>query len=204
MANHVNTYITLEQGNEAAEAAFANIFNRVKVVEEANRKPEDRWGYQVNAFELWEDTQKLYDEDKYGELMDEIGSKWCHLEDCDESFLNFCSAWSFPSELFERIGREIEKADPNAILTAYYEDEMPNFIGVAVYAHDEIWDELAIDSDEYAENGLKYWWDEEEEGCEEPDDFEPTYDEGQDIRDKFVSNVVEGIIEYREDNQINT
>ena len=202
MANHVNTYITIEEGNEAAEAALANIFNRIKTVEEAN-KGDQRW-YQVNAFELWEDTQKLYDEEKYGELMDEIGSKWCHVDDCDTDFLNFCSAWSFPEGLVERIAKEVMAADPEAIISAYYDDEMPNFIGIAVYADGECHDIEEIDSDEYSSHGLKFWWDEDEEGCEEPDDFEPTYDEAHNIRDEFVQNCIEAIKEIREEDQINT
>lgn len=182
MANHVISTVEIEQGNEAAHKVLADYCERIDALNKGN----------TNCFELWEDTQALYDASDWSTLMDEIGAKWAHIFDYEETRIQFESAWGYPMGAIQRIVDDIIAADDKAIVSMYYEDEMPNFIGAVVYAKD--YDEaLHIDEEDYHQHGLKFWWDEEEEGREEPEDFEATWDEGWEIREKFVSEDVKWI-----------
>lgn len=188
MANHVTTRIEIAEGNEAAHEAMANINKRHLDIKET-------WEHQVPAFAMWEDTQALYDKEEYSLLIEEIGTKWCYVFDWDdEQSISFESAWGTPSDLLERIAKEITEADPNVILSYTSEDEGPNWVSSGVFADGELYDEEHIDSDEFNDLGIKIWWDEEEEGSEEPDDFEPTWEELYNILDDNITGMIEGVV----------
>jgi hypothetical protein len=187
MANHVTTRIDIAQGNEAAHQAMSNLNKRhLDLVE--------KWEHQVPAFAMWEDTQALYDAENYGELIEEIGTKWCYVFDYDdEQSISFESAWGTPSDLLQRICEEITEADPNVILSYTSEDECPNWVSSGVYSDGELYDEEVIDSDEFNDLGIKLWWDEDAEGAEEPDDFEPTWEELYNLLDDNVTGMIEAV-----------
>ena len=188
MANHVTTRIEIAQGNDAAHEAMTKINERHLGIKET-------WEHQVPAFAMWEDTQALYDAEDYSSLLDEIGTKWCYVFDWDDDqAISFESAWGTPSDLLERIAKEITDADPHAILSYTSEDEGPNWVSSGVFADGELYDEETIDSDEFSDLGIKLWWDEDEEGEEEPDDFEPTWEELYNILDDNVTGMIEGVI----------
>jgi len=191
MANHVITRLWIAEGNESAHQAMASI-------NQTHLDIKEKWDHQVPAFAMWEDTTTLYEEEKWSELMDEIGTKWCYVFDWDEEdSISFESAWGTPSELLQRIAKQINEADPNAILAYISDDEGPNWFSSGVYADGELYDEEVIDSDEYAEHDIKLWWDEDEEGCEEPDDFEPTWDLVSELQDSNVDAMVEAVLWHR-------
>jgi hypothetical protein len=41
--------------------------------------------------------------------------------------------------------------------------------------------------------GIVLWWDEDEEGKEEPDDFEPNWDELYEVMDSNVDAMIEAV-----------
>lgn len=193
MANDVNSHIALHEGNEAAKQWFKGLIERL-------RKSDDYdWHPITNMFDDWQNIDEE-ERDTRGWYIDNIGAKWCYIQDADESYISVTSAWSAPEELFSRIAEELAKHDERAILTVTYEDEMPNFFGVSVYTEGEKWDEEYYDSEYYGSLGLKLWWDEEEEGEEEPDDFEPDYEKVSDIQMNDLDNMVNAIKEYWEEN----
>lgn len=188
MANHVITRIEIAEGNDAAHEAMTNINKRHLDIEKT-------WEHQVPAFAMWEDTQALYDAEEYSLLIEEIGTKWCYVFDYDDDQgISFESAWGTPSDLLERIAKEITEADPNVILSYTSEDEGPNWVSSGVFADGELYDEAIIDSDEFNDLGIKIWWDEEEEGAEEPIDFEPTWEELYNLLDDNVTVMIEGVV----------
>lgn len=187
MANHVITRLYIVEGNEDAHNAMASL-------NQTHLDIKEKWDHQVPAFAMWEDTTTLYEEEKWSELMDEIGTKWCYVFDWDDDdSISFESAWGTPSDLLNRIAKQITEADPNVILAYTSDDEGPNWFSSGVFADGELYDEEVIDSDEYADLGIKLWWDEDEEGCEEPDDFEPTWEELADVQESNIASMIEAV-----------
>lgn len=72
------------------------------------------------------------DDNSYQWYCDNVGAKWCHLEDHDATYLQGYSAWSAPVEFFEQVSLAITKECGHSISTRMtYEDEFRNFVGVA-------------------------------------------------------------------------
>jgi hypothetical protein len=187
MANHVNTRIYIVEGNEDAHKVMASI-------NQSHLDIKEDWDNQVPAFAMWEDTKALADAKEWGELIDQIGSKWCFVEDWDdEDSITFTSAWSMPDSLIERIAEQIMEADPDAIVGYMADDEMPNWVACGVYADGEMWDEETIESEEYSDHDIKLWWDEDEEGIEEPDDFEPDWEKLWELLDDTIGSMIEAV-----------
>lgn len=192
MANHVNTRIYITEGNEDAHKVMASI-------NQSHQDIKDEYNGQVPAYAMWEDTKALADAENWGELIEHIGSKWCFVEDWDdEDSITFTSAWGMPDSLIERIALQIMEADPDAIIGYMADDEMPNWVACGVYADGEMYDEETIDSEEYADHDIKLWWDEDEEGEEEPDDFEPDWEKLWELLDTTYDSMVESVKWHRD------
>jgi hypothetical protein len=72
------------------------------------------------------------DDTMYDWYMNNVGAKWCHLEDHDFSTLSGYSAWSPPTEMFEHLSVAISNKCGHSVFTRMtYEDEFRNFVGVA-------------------------------------------------------------------------
>ena len=198
MANHVITHVSIAQGTTAAHKAMSELNSRHIAI----KNDEDRsdWGGNIPAFALWEDTLAMYDAENYIGVGDAIGAKWCNIYDYDDgNTISFESAWHTPSDLLQRICEEITKADPEVIISYTSEDECSNWVSSGVYADGELYDEETIQSDEFLDLGIKLWWDEEVEGKEEPEDFEPTWEELYELMDDNVKGLIEAIAWDRED-----
>ena len=85
----------------------------------------------------------------FNTMCEEVGAKWAYATDWDESYVSTYSAWSPVLGWADMVVREIAKVDPNVTLVLTYEDEMPNFIGVATFDKDGLdtdncleWDDL--------------------------------------------------------------
>ena len=185
MANHVYSYICLEEGNDAAQAAWD------KFVECANGMSGDRLQDTANCFEMFPETKAMADAEDWSGLHDAIGTKWAYIEECESDYIRVVSAWGVPTGFLERFANLIQEADPKSIITVQYDDEGPNFFGAMVFADGE-YDEEYIDADDYERLGLKFWWDEDEDG-EEPEDFEPTYEAMSDVQDKEIQIMVDAV-----------
>jgi hypothetical protein len=85
-----------------------------------------------------------YSEDKSWDwYCNNVGAKWCHLEDVDSCSVSGYSAWSPPTPMFEHISVAISKECGHSVNTRMtYEDEFRNFVGVATCEtemHDGEW-----------------------------------------------------------------
>lgn len=174
MANYVSWYLHFIEISEEATKKLKEIQSRVRSTDENNYR---RW-----LGDLWVDGKEgspSYEEtEKYDWTLDNIGPKWCYIEEMDENSISGQSAWSPPIEgvewLLEQLG------DENLVSSLTYEDEMPNFIGARVYKGSELVSEEEWNFDsliefiinEYSDKlGGKYNFEEHEWADEESEEF---------------------------------
>ena len=133
MANHVNTSVNFNRISEAGQKRFEELCQRL-----------DGWdtegAYSFNMHEIFGLEESEDGPGTHNWNIENIGAKWCYMEDCDDAGFRTESAWSVPWDGINYILTEIHKVDPTLFTTIVYEDEMPNFVGWATW-HDESWDE---------------------------------------------------------------
>jgi PAS domain-containing protein len=172
MANNVNTLVYFQEISEEGKSRLAELCSRIR--------KED--GYREWFADMFVDGQEgspIYEQtETYDWMVENVGSKWAYVEDYEEEMLRVISAWSAPLNGIEWLSREIGKVDPNVIIHVQYEDEMPNFIGCAVYDRDgqyEMWEweweEIREIMHSEIPELLEHWDAEEEEGDEEYNDM---------------------------------
>ena len=133
MANHVHNYITIS-GSNAVVDQFAEIGKNFTTQRESTN-----WEGEPITFTEFKPIEELefmpeYDEDTwYDWYCENVGAKWCHIEEWEGDYMNLCSAWSACSEFTERLTMFLAKTDPEVQIRHQYEDEFRNFVGVAVY-----------------------------------------------------------------------
>ena len=131
--------------------------------------------------------------DKYP--MDAIGSKWIVVEDMDdydtETYITFCSAWSFPEGYMEEFCRKVcRELDEEAVVKFTADEESDDFL-IGGYGNKNGFHWYEDDSPE------RPWEEEcEEEGLDYDDEIDKFYQEVDDIRDSMVASAeqeVEGV-----------
>lgn len=172
MANHVSTHVEFSKISDKALEYLRDLYE-TRVRKEHNWFPD-----------LFVDGETLtYEEsEQYAWTVDNIGPKWSYFEDFDSDnrgAFNVISAWSTPEAGLNRLFEALGEIDPDLVVSVRYEDEMPNFIGAAVYTADGLeeyheWEYKEIMERAFAEvEGLRESWDEDEK------DF--TTDEARDM-----------------------
>lgn len=147
MANNVYTNIEFTEINDAAYSRLIEMTSRIRT--------GDNWFSDmfVEGSLTYEDTMK------YSWTTENIGPKWCYIEDMEcgydieNPFIRTCSAWSAPIEGVEKLLEVLSELDDGIIVTVTYEDEMPNFMGWCVYKGDELVDSCQYEGDEIR-NGI--------------------------------------------------
>ena len=82
-----------------------------------------------------------YLNDSYDWYCREVGAKWCHIEEVQDSYISGYAAWRQPIELVLNILQYFaNKYDDNISATMTYEDEFRNFMGKQ-YFDTEKWDD---------------------------------------------------------------
>ena len=138
MANHVYFTINLEGVDE-------NDFN-----ENVTRVKGKRLDYDGNEYE-WEDydyienqpfmgnVTKTFDENgdlegAYDWYCNNVGAKWCNIEEMEDCYISGYSAWRQPVELvLNLINYFSNRYDTHVSATMTYEDEFRNFMGKQYY-----------------------------------------------------------------------
>ena len=107
-------------------------------------------------------------------------------------------SFSLQDGVVEMIAKEISEVDSNSTVTVEYEDECPNFVGVALYKGGEVvdqemfeWDEIKNKLNEIPE--LAEHWNEEEEDWS---------DEGRDIMSEYLWETTREMQEYSLQNML--
>ena len=148
MANHVSGYISIENASEAGQKVWDEFV--VGTIE----KHRDNYETHLGHF-LFEEKDGEFVNWDFEKMCDEVGAKWAYATDADESGFAYYSAWSPLNAFCEMISAKIGEVDKNFRLVMTYEDEMPNFIGCAIYDHGGQVDEAYMESNELLENLLQ-------------------------------------------------
>jgi len=186
MANHVEFNISSDKPMEHAlkTESFERDWGTGKITVQ-EYIPLHKQPFMQEAMKGVEIDADGWPKDSYSWHVDNIGAKWCNLEDGDENYLSGYSAWSPPVEMLGHLARYL-----NDNLRMSYIDEGYCFIGVA-------WADTDGDVDcEELEDGDLDTEIAEAMGLDElPDDFDmwEERDEldgqsGCDWRDNFVYN----------------
>ena len=166
MANHVNSQLHFIRMNAKAKEKLAMIL-KWNEMQSGNGSLE-------NFHEIMEHAPA---EPNYSWYHDHVGPKWCYFEDYDLDRLHCVSAWGWPDKAYHWLIGELRKEDPYLLAQATYEDEGPNFYGVAGWGPAGF-EDYYTDMDEGVE-----WWKkskefefiqphlEENEDGERPDEF---------------------------------
>ena len=127
MANHVSFYITAEKEVDFTESFKMHTYTRTW---------EDNSWEVTEAIELekqpfMQAAEPEFDEDaylcdSYSWYCDNVGAKWCNIEEVEETQVNGYSAWSPPIEMLGHLAGYMKTN-----LRMNYEDEFRNFVGVA-------------------------------------------------------------------------
>jgi len=146
MANHVHFTINLEGVDE-------NDFN-----ENVVRTKGKRLDYDGNEYE-WEDYDyienqpfmdnitKTFDENgdlegAYDWYCNNVGAKWCNIEEMEDCYISGYSAWRQPHEMVLNIIEYFaKKYDTEVSASMTYEDEFRNFMGKQYYGSDKCEDD---------------------------------------------------------------
>lgn len=159
MANHVHSYINIVTISEEGQKVWDGICQKLKA--------DDGEGvYDHSLGRLFVDN----DDDITWDLMvNEVGAKWAYTDDMHECGMSINSAWSSVDAFVEEVACQIGAVDPSLRLEYTWEDEMPNFIGCAVYDCEGLDDRVEIDWEEILQelrsidSDLNALWDEDEE-----------------------------------------
>ena len=139
MANNVNNYLRVESISPEGQEVWDDFVERINAL-------PDR-GHLTGLF---------YEADENGHWIvpegvhpaEAVGAKWAFTLDIDADTMNIESAWAPVIPLAEHIALEIGKVDPTFRMVMTYEDEMPNFVGVATFDHEGLNTDIDIDWDE--------------------------------------------------------
>jgi len=188
MANHVYFNVTVD-GNDECLKGWSSAMETHSV----KRKLWDDTEY-VSRELLDIDKLKFmpegtYDkdgwlEDSWNYYVNNVGAKWCNVEEVEEDSFSGYSAWSAPIQFVQYLHEYLyDHHDKKHSIKMTYEDEFRNFIGVAHYQDANFdWEEL--DSGDIQEEMRKVFGD----VVDNEDFWEGEYEEGdpQEIQDEIV------------------
>jgi len=189
MANHV--YFTIH-----IEGIDDEQFNKSVVSEKRTRKD-----YEGNPFEVtelveienqpfMERVEKRFDKDgwlenSYDWYCEEVGAKWCNIEECQDGYIAGYSAWRQPHELVINLMEfYANKYNTEVSASMTYEDEFRNFMGKQYYGteKDDGW--IAWEGDYNETDGTAL--------CEQFDDLYPSLNSSDDDFDWSGEYEVDG------------
>ncbi len=173
MANHVSGYLSVrtisEEGQKVWDEYVIGTLEKYKGI--GSRQYDAHLGFFL-ADHVNDDGDILMANGEQltrSEMCEEIGAKWAYAEDYDECGMSMQSAWSPCVEFCQKIAQKIGEVDETVQLVLTYEDEFPNFVGVATFEHYGTCSDLSIEWDELHElmrseiPELAALWDEDEE-----------------------------------------
>lgn len=166
MANHVSYYIEFYKMNSKARARMKYLLDNA----------EKQMDGVIGFGDLIEPDVPQEKKNTYSWYLDNVGPKWCHIEDYDVDYLQGYSAWTAPIEGFETLLEDLSQYDPEIISTIQYEDEYALFVGQYTYQGSD-----SVD-------GIEYDWDDIVEAViNDTDDLEAgdyNFDKGEFINDE--------------------
>jgi len=138
MANNVTFRANFEQINKAAAAKLQELYSRFQ-------DNDCNFG---DMFVDGEEGSPTYEEtNSRSWYIDNIGTKWCYLEEHDEEGIYGTSAWDAPEAGLSWLAEQLGELDPDFLMNVSFEDEGPNFVGWMVFNGGDLWD-VGVEEDE--------------------------------------------------------
>jgi len=162
MANHVSGSLRHQGLSEEGQKVWDEYV--VATLEKHKDKHEVHLGHY-----LFDEKDGEFTNWDFSRMCEEVGAKWAYAVDWDESYVSVYSAWSPVLEWAEMVALKVCEADSNASFVFTYEDEFPNFIGVATFDKDGLDTDNTLEVDELHEicrnnnPELAALWDEDNE-----------------------------------------
>ena len=155
MANHVSGTLSVREISEEGQKVWNEyvIGTLEKYKGEGGRQYDTHLGYFI-AHSVNDDGDLLLENGEQltmSEMCDEIGAKWAYAEDYDDGFVTMTSAWSPCVEFCQKVAQKIGEVDETVKLVLTYEDEFPNFVGVATFDKDGTDTDVCVDWEEIRE-----------------------------------------------------
>tara|TARA_B100001063_G_C16734504_1_gene541207 strand:+ start:518 stop:1105 length:588 start_codon:yes stop_codon:yes gene_type:complete len=188
MANHVYFNVTVD-GNEECLKGFSSAMETHTVKRKLYDDTEYVCRELLDIDKLKFMPEGTYDKDGYLEdswnyYINNVGAKWCNVEETEEDYFSGYSAWSAPIQFVLYLHEYLyDHHDKKHSIKMTYEDEFRNFIGVAHYKGANFdWEEL--DESNIQEEMRKVFGD----VVDKEDFWDGEYDEGdpQEIQDEIV------------------
>lgn len=155
MANHVSGYLSVrtisEEGQKVWDEYVIGTLEKYKGI--GGRQYDVHLGFFL-ADHVNDDGDILMangEQLTMNEMCEEIGAKWAYAEDYDECGMSMQSAWSPCVEFCQKIAQKIGEVDETVQLVLTYEDEFPNFVGVATFDKDGTDTDLSVEWDDIRE-----------------------------------------------------
>jgi len=178
MANNVNNMLQVECISPEGQKVWNSFIKRIEAL-------PDRGHLTGLFYEADDDGYWIVPEGVHA--AEAVGAKWAFADDMADDFLMIESAWAPVIPLAEHIALEIGKVDPTFHMVMTYEDEMPNFVGVATFDHEGLNSDNDIDWDEIKELIIN----QHEEIAERWDAEEGDWHEGQEEEgEEMMSEVI--------------
>ena len=187
MANHVYFTITIDGMDESE---WEHLFKEEEIT---YKDYQDQEQTRMDLVELHD--QPFYEgvgekiigengwlENGYDWYCENVGAKWCNIEDWSSGYIYGYSAWSQPTMLAENVLRYLSKKyDREFTAKMTFEDEFRNFVGIEYFDSFKLEDEWAVGIDENIIDGDEInaqveenykcdisdedfdWWDERED-----------------------------------------
>lgn len=198
MANNVSTYINFHELNDKARDALEELKTKLE-------ENSENFGDFFLDTHLCENISKE-EMDTRGWYMDNVGAKWCYVDDMDEESISTVSAWTCPQIGIENLLKLLEEHDSELIATVKYEDEVPNFFGVLVYRGSELYESFELEWNEIVENlNMKYpkelkenWNEDGEEWNEDGTDFfsDIIWEYVNTVQEEFLDEVLKKVLTF--------
>lgn len=120
MANHVTSRVEIKC-NEAAQVLVDQWITAVDALDDEEHKM------------VWNLMENIPDEITYEWTADNIGTKWCYIEEIYDKTFVLVSAWDCPIKFTDWLSEQILAIDEDASIIVTYEDDGANFTGYHVY-----------------------------------------------------------------------
>lgn len=134
MANNVNFWIEFYEINDEAKDRLQQLFQNAEIQSDG----------EISFSELIKQDVPREEKD-YEWNINNVGPKWCHIEEHYDNIIQGSSAWVEPVVGLNKLLEDLTTYDPNMITVISYDDEASNFIGTWVYEGNEVVDGEDLD-----------------------------------------------------------
>ena len=142
MANHVYFTIMIEGVTDEQWSEGVKIVKGTRNDYDGNPYEYEDWDYIENQ-PFMANVEKTFDKDgelenSYDWYCNEVGAKWCHIDEMQDCYISGYSAWRQPHELVLNIlSFYANKYDTEVSAIMTYEDEFRNFLGKQYYGTEQ-------------------------------------------------------------------